>query len=258
MNASITISLAQVPVVKGNVQANLSSHLAMIERSSALGADVVVFPELSLIGYELELIGEQAFSHDPSNFTSLSQAAIEHNVVVIVGCPLKTPGAAKPAIGAVICFPNGAVKFYSKQYLHKGEEVYCSSGAEDYLFNIKGYRVALAICSDFSSPEHSLKARDLGADIYIVSALISDSGIEPDAKLLSNIAEANNFPVLLSNHISPTGGWSACGNNSVWDAGGHLVFGSDSKESCVVLCSIEGREISVAKIEQISIGRVQP
>jgi predicted amidohydrolase len=247
MNTSITISLAQVPVAKGNVQANLSSHLDMVDRSSTLGADVVVFPELSLIGYELELVGELAFSQEPSNFTVLSQAAIEHNVIVIVGCPLKVLGSVKPTIGAVICFPNGAVEFYSKQYLHEGEEKYCSSGTEDYLFNIKGYRVALAICSDFSSSEHSLKARDLGADIYIVSALISDSGFGPDAEILSNIAATSNFPVLLSNHISPTGGWSACGNNTVWDSGGNLVFGSESKESCVVVCSIKGHEINVAK-----------
>jgi predicted amidohydrolase len=246
-NSDLTISLAQVSVLKGDVSANLINHLEMITQSSSFGANVVVFPELSLTGYELELAASLAFDQNPLSFTELSQAARKHDIVVIAGCPLRNDHSEKPTIGAVICFPNGAVDFYSKQYLHSGEEKYCSAGREDYQFSIKGRRVSLAICADFSMPEHSLNASKLGADLYLASALISESGYDADAKILSKIATSHQFPVLLSNHISRTGGWLACGNNTVWDANGQVVFRSESQQSCLVLCSFKGDEITVIK-----------
>lgn len=247
MKTGITISLAQIPVVKADLRENLSHHLTMIEQSSSYKADMVVFPELSLTGYELELAQELAMPQDSSVFTELSQASVENEIIVIAGCPLKSNNSTRPTIGAVICFPNGSIEFYSKQYLHEGEDKYYSHGSVDYLLNVKGRRIALAICADFSLPEHSSKARELGADIYIASALISDKGFDADAKILSDIAATQNFPVLLSNHISATGGWSACGNNSIWNASGELIFSSESKENCLVLCKIAGNDIDATK-----------
>lgn len=252
LKTSIRISLAQVPVVKGDVTENLAQHIKMIEQSSLCKADVVVFPELSLTGYELEFAQELALSETSHVFEVLSQAAVDHNIIVLAGCPLKvtlTLGRdAKPTIGAVICFPDGTREFYAKQYLHEGEGKHCSSGVVDYVFTVNGYRIALAICADFASPEHAQKARELGADIYIASALISERGFEADAKMLSSIAATHGFPVLLSNHISTTGGWAACGNNTVWNASGERVFSSESKEPCVVLCTMADHKIDAIKI----------
>lgn len=42
----------QLASLKGEVSANLQRHLACIEQAAALGAEPVVFPELSLTGYE--------------------------------------------------------------------------------------------------------------------------------------------------------------------------------------------------------------
>jgi len=243
VKTDLLISLAQVPVIKGNIEANLSNHISLVEASSHLGADVVVFPELSLTGYELALLERLAFDKNSSNILTLSEAAIQYDITIIAGCPLSVPNSVKPTISAVICFPNGQVDFYSKQYLHSGEEQYCSVGGDDYLFIIKGYKIALAICADFSSPAHALKAKKAGADLYLVSALISDSGFKADAQILSNIAVTHQLPVLLSNHISSTGGWFVCGNNSVWGKSGKLVLASQTKKTGVILCSVRGEEI---------------
>ncbi|WP_047043158.1 carbon-nitrogen hydrolase family protein [Vibrio mexicanus] len=247
MASSINISLAQVPVFKEDIAANIEQHLVAIEASASIGADLVVFPELSLTGYELKSVGKLALGKEPSNFSQLSQAASKHNISVIVGCPLVSDDSLKPYIGAVICHSNGNIEFYDKQHLHDGEHEYCSSGSEDYFLNIKGYKVALAICADFSCPEHAKRAKRSGAGVYLASALISKSGYSTDARLLSDIAAINGMPVLLSNHISQTGGWSVCGNNSVWDGEGKLVTSSESVEECVVLCTITGSRVGAFK-----------
>lgn len=247
MKTSVTISLAQVPVTRGDFGANLECHLKMIEQSSEYNADVVVFPELSLTGYELDLAAQSAFSLEPSNFKALSNASVDNEIIVIAGCPLTICNSSKPTIGAVICFPNGEVQFYSKQYLHDGEDQYCSFGSTDYFFYVNGYQVALAICADFTKREHSQEAKKLGADIYVVSALISDQGFVTDSKILSAIASEHRFPVLLSNHISVTGGWATCGKSTVWNTRGENVMGDMLEESGLVLCTIAGHEVEAAK-----------
>ena len=85
----ITIGLAQTVVSNGNIEKNTYHHLEMIKLASKQGADIVVFPELSLTGYELELARELAIPDEAEHFSALSQAAVNHNVVVIAGCPLK-------------------------------------------------------------------------------------------------------------------------------------------------------------------------
>ena len=50
----INLALAQVTTVLGNVEKNLEKHLAVIRDAGLRGADLVVFPELSLTGYVLQ------------------------------------------------------------------------------------------------------------------------------------------------------------------------------------------------------------
>ncbi|TON18370.1 carbon-nitrogen hydrolase family protein, partial [Vibrio parahaemolyticus] len=78
-------------------------------------------------------------------------------------------------------------------------------------------------------------------------ALISGNGFTPDSKILSEIALEHRIPVLLSNHISETGGWETCGKSSVWDSFGKLVISSSEKESGLVLCTIAGNELEATK-----------
>ena len=236
-NSTITIGLAQLPVAKGAVAENLETHLAYIDRAAKQGADVVVFPELSLTGYEPELLERLALPKTSGVFSTLGKAAARHNIVVIVGCPLVNPGH-KPYIGAVIGFPSGECEFYAKQHLHDGEDAYCSAGNESYLFSVNDARIALAVCADFAHPAHSDAAAAQHVDLYIASALISEAGYKADAELLSGIAQRHQFPVLLSNHISITGGWQACGNSGGWNAQGEHVVVANGCEHGIVLCHL--------------------
>ncbi|ENM3868962.1 carbon-nitrogen hydrolase family protein [Vibrio cholerae] len=247
MEPRIIISLAQMPVARGDINVNLKNHIRMIVQSSYYQADVVVFPELSLTGYELDLAAELSFSPDPLSFKDLSQASVDNNIIVIAGCPLKNNHSSKPTIGTVICFPDGSVQFYSKQYLHEGEDKYFSSGTTDYFFTVNGYKIALAICADFINSAHSQRAKTSGADIYVVSALISVDGFAADSKMLSKIAMRHGFPVVFSNHISETGGWKTCGKSSVWDSFGKIVDCFNDKEIGLLLCNIAGSDITATK-----------
>ena len=49
-----TLALAQINTRLGNIQANLEKHLQLADEALRSGADLLVFPELSLTGYVLQ------------------------------------------------------------------------------------------------------------------------------------------------------------------------------------------------------------
>src|SRR6266567_6276194 len=51
---SFTIALAQIDSVIADVGRNVRKHLEFVRRAKAGGADLVVFPELSLTGYSVK------------------------------------------------------------------------------------------------------------------------------------------------------------------------------------------------------------
>ncbi|HEX9013110.1 MAG TPA: nitrilase-related carbon-nitrogen hydrolase, partial [Anaerolineaceae bacterium] len=61
----LTTALAQMNTQLGNVNANLEKHLAMIQEARSSGADLVIFPELSLTGYYVQDIASTV-SHRPT------------------------------------------------------------------------------------------------------------------------------------------------------------------------------------------------
>jgi predicted amidohydrolase len=50
----LKIAAAQITSKKGGIETNISTHLKAIERASELAVDYLVFPELSITGYEQE------------------------------------------------------------------------------------------------------------------------------------------------------------------------------------------------------------
>ncbi|WKV91860.1 hypothetical protein [Halomonas sp. HAL1] len=80
--------------------------------------------------------------------------------------------------------------------------------------------------------------------MYLASALISPGGYTHDAELLAAIAQRHQLPVLLTNHVSTTGGWQTCGNSGGWNAAGELSIKSNVTQPSLVLCQINHGAIS--------------
>jgi len=55
---------AQIRPFKGNIQKNIEAHKRFIELAVSYKADIIIFPELSLTGYEPTLAKELATTQD--------------------------------------------------------------------------------------------------------------------------------------------------------------------------------------------------
>jgi predicted amidohydrolase len=80
---TLTIALAQIAPRLGALETNLATHRALLDEARSSGADLVVFPELGLTGYQLQdLASEVAMRLDDERLGRL--AAATHGLSAIV------------------------------------------------------------------------------------------------------------------------------------------------------------------------------
>ena len=232
----LIIAVAQISATKGNVEKNIATHIKAIEKASSLGVSYIVFPELSLTGYEPELAAELAFTDDDQRLSPLIDCARLHNVIVGAGAPLRNKqlSEALPHIGQLTIFPAGAVESYAKIHLHPGEEKFFSPGRRHYTFDINDTRIASAICADTNHAIHAKTCCDLGARLYIAGVWITESGYSADALALSGYARDLNMLVAIANYSQMPDGRSTAGKSAIWGESGLLASADDSQNALVI------------------------
>ncbi|MEP7141950.1 MAG: carbon-nitrogen hydrolase family protein [Ferruginibacter sp.] len=215
------ICVAQTRPVKGDFQSNLDHHKKLIDLAVSNGADTIIFPELSLTGYEPTLAKELATNQDDSRFDDLQKISDDKQITIGAGMPVKAnPGIL---IGMIIFQPNQPRQTYSKQYLHADETPYFINGLQQAILTGDNNKIAIAICYELSVPEHSEKAYKSGAEFYIASVAKSENGVEKAVKNLSRIANKYSMTVLMSNCVGQCDDFECGGKTSAWNNKGELM-----------------------------------
>ncbi|KWS28832.1 carbon-nitrogen hydrolase family protein [Pseudomonas syringae pv. syringae] len=230
------LAAAQFCSARGDIESNLSGHLAFMQRASELGASYLLFPELSLTGYEPELALELALLADDARLAPLVALAKKLRLTTTLGMPLRGPNDSV-LIGALTFTAGGDVIAYAKQYLHPGEDVVFSAGNQDCYLPLDQHRIGLCVCADFAHAEHAQRMAQGAAWVYAASVLISPGGYEYDARLLSGHARRHSLPVLIANHGGPTGGWQSAGRSGLWDEAGRWVGGMQGEGGGLVIAT---------------------
>jgi len=219
----ICIAAAQSPSIAGDIDANVRIHLRFIEAAQEQGVELLLFPELSLCGYELPLLRDCLLTPDDARLAPLRNAATATGMRIIAGAPLAGDSDALPCIAAITFLPDGTTTVYRKQYLHPGEERYARPGPMGaHCQELGGQRYAQAICADATHYQHAADAAAAGASIYLAGVLISEAGYANDAAKLQRYASDFGMGVLMANHAAPSGGYAAAGRSAWWQAGGLL------------------------------------
>jgi predicted amidohydrolase len=199
------------------------------------GVQLLMFPELSLTGYEPTLARELALLPDSARLQPLRDLARQTAMTTVVGLPLRQPGSDEILIGALVFAADGSQAVYSKQHLHPGEEVVFSPGHGGDALMLGGERIALSVCADFTHARHVQAAADAGASIYATSVLIGEGGYPRDSGLLQGYAREHSLGVLMANHGGPSGGWACAGRSAFWAAGGELVVSAEGVGDLLVI-----------------------
>ena len=229
----LTIAAAQTTSIGGDIAANIAGHARVMAAAGDLGVQFLVFPELSLTGYEPAIARARTLEPDDARLDPLRSLAVRLGMAVVAGAPMaSTNGRCR--LAALAFLPDGSVSTYSKQHLHPGEEVFFEPGPGGELLRIGGETVALAICADANHPRHAASAASRGASVYAAGVVITEKGYAADAALFERYAAEHGMTCLMANYAGPTGGWYPAGKSAIWCAGGRRVVAAEGKEALVV------------------------
>jgi predicted amidohydrolase len=215
------IAVVQTRPVACEIGVNVNAHERWVKRAAAHGAEMVFFPELSLLGYEPKHAARFALRADDARldvFQMLSQAL---RITIGVGPP--TPGDAGVRISMLVFQPNAARIVYSKQHLHSDELPYFVAGSGQITLAASREVVAPAICYESLLDAHSDAAAALGATVYAASVAKSAKGLAKADAHYPAIARRHALRVLMANCVGPCDDFEAAGGSAVWNARGERV-----------------------------------
>lgn len=226
------LALAQISSKSADVEFNIDTHINAILKASKEGVDYLVFPELSLTGYELERGLELAFSPHDKRLEKLIDTCARNNITVCVGVPLYVDETVH--IGSIIIKASGEIETYSKIHLHGDEKKYFTEGINHHCIKIDDTTIANAICADTSHSIHARTCKSLGADIYVAGVLYFPSCYDKDIKMLSSYAKEYDMLVGMANHNKPTGPHTGIGKSALWDKNGLIVCANETDDVLVI------------------------
>ncbi|WP_339545793.1 carbon-nitrogen hydrolase family protein [Pseudomonas sp. RA_35y_Pfl2_P32] len=232
---TLTVAAAQSISIAGDVHANIARHQRFIVAAAEQGVQVLVFPELSLSGYERGLAAQLAIAPDAALLQPLRDLTREVGVTAVVGMPIRLSDDSPVLIGALVLAADGSLAVYSKQHLHPGEEVAFAPGTGGGPLTLGDDTIALAVCADFSHASHAAAAAEVGAKIYAAGVLITEGGYAADSALLQGHAREHGMLVLMANHGGATGGWASAGRSAIWATDGRLLAAAPGVGDALVI-----------------------
>ena len=249
----LRVALAQLDLLVGDVQGNLARVLAESRRAAGAGADLVVFPELTLSGYPPEdLLFHRGLRAQVEEALATLDATIHASggaepplPAVIVGYPEYKGSGHPPRLynAASLLRRDGTPARHRKNCLPNyrvfDEKRYFEAGTEATVFELRGFRVGLLICEDAWEPEPARAARAAGAELLIVinaSPYEQRKQRERERVLRARVAEVA-LPIAYLNLVGGQDELVFDGRSVVFDRHGELVLRARAFDEA--LCCVE-------------------
>ena len=231
MNAPkrLTLALAQINLLVGDVQGNLTRALDEAARARAeWGADLILFPELTLSGYPPEDLLFHRGLRTQIDQAVLDLAAAAPGISLIVGYP---EYAGTQIYNSAAVFRDGAQLALTRKsclpnYRIFDEQRYFTAGAAPAVFECQGYKLGLLVCEDVWEPEPARSARSRGAEVLLVinaSPYNMHKQREREAVVRERAGECQ-VPIVYLNLCGGQDELVFDGNSFVMDANGEVVF----------------------------------
>jgi predicted amidohydrolase len=239
------IALAQTEPVAMNVEANLRAAERTLAMAADRGAELTVFPELSLTGYELDGIARTPAAWlaagDP-RLDGVRKLCAATRTAAVLGGPWRDGGGA-PRLAAIVIGTDGGVHASGKQYLHGREVELFVADRPAPPFVVGGWRVAVAVCFDVAHPAHAVEAAAQRADLYVGSSLY-EAGQERRSDLhFGARAMDHRMFAALANYAGTSGGWVSCGGSGVWSPSGDVVDRVSGSDETLLVVALDRAEL---------------
>lgn len=232
------IAVAQVKFYN-DLYKNLDNILSFIDTAANEGVNIICFPEMSLTGYNTELLKSQELNQKVDELMlHIKQKCKKYHMVAIIGHPYKN--ANKLFNRATVIFPSEDFISYDKWYPTEIEAKIFSSGNELVVFEHLGKRFGIAICRDQNYHEIFKGYKEKNCDGAFILAAHFYNPKEARWKIDKNraipITRAceNQYFVFLANAVGPHLNMISLGHSLIVDGDGCIVVEADEAAECLL------------------------
>lgn len=233
------IALAQINCVIGDFEQNTSRIIDKIKKAEKEGADLVVFPELSVTGYPaLDLLEYTDFVD--KCYESIGKIALScKNIAAIVGSPAyNDKSKGKKLYNSAFFLAEGKIQ----QVFHKGllpnydvfdEYRYFEPSDSFDILKFKGKRIAVTVCEDLwslddktlyvKSPMEVLSEQQPEILINIAASPFSYNQRNERKSILAKNALQYDLPVFYVNHTGANTDLIFDGGSMIIDSKGKII-----------------------------------
>ncbi len=244
------LALAQINPTVGDLPGNSRKILDFARRARDQGADLVVFPEMGLVGYPpLDLLDRPAFIEAVQRAIERLAQALPPDLGVILGAPVPNGGkVGKRLFNAALLIEGGRIQDAAYKTLLPTYDVfdeyrYFEPAPRRRVVTWRGLRLGLHVCEDMwnnedAAPYHLYEANPidelaaLGIDLFInISASPFAVGKHRTRNaLIEAICREHGRPFVLVNQVGANTELIFDGDSRVHAADGSLIYGAPSFE----------------------------
>jgi len=247
----IKIALAQINPTVGIFEENCTKIVSYIKKAKNKGADLVVFPELALMGYPPEdLLHKSHFIEKNKHFLNIIKHQVS-GIVVLLGFVDKKKDAIYNSCALIqdkkiqdvyhkIILPNYGV-FDEKRYFTAGDTL--------SLYELKNYKFAVSICEDAWQKGFVdlLRSKQLDFIVNISASPFHLGKVAIREKILSRIARQTNSFTFYCNLVGGQDEIIFDGTSKVFSAQGQLIVSAKRFCEDLLVFSFDKRKKYLAK-----------
>ena len=228
MDQRLRVVMAQLNIRVGDVHGNVEKIIEAAQSArDDLGAQIIVFPELTLCGYPPEdlLLRSSMQSRIEKALARVREAA--RGIVIVIGFPWVEDGARYNSC-AVISEGEEVARYYKQRlpnYRVFDEKRYFESGSGPCVVNLFGIQIGITICEDIWFSEPLKQACDAGAQIMLtLNASPFHRGKQAEREsLLAQRADECSIPMVYVNQVGGQDELVFDGNSFVVDGHGKVT-----------------------------------
>ena len=244
---TLKIALAQTNFLVGSIAANVDNIIkAACHARDELGADMIVFPELTVTGYPAEDLLLRADFITAANNALYQLADRVTGIALVVGFPERD--GDKLYNSAAVLHQGAITACYRKRALPNygvfDEQRYFKAGNQPCVFEFNGLFIGLTICEDVWQPGIIETNKQAGAQLLLtLNASPFNSGkIHQREAIICSQIKLAQIPLVYVNQVGGQDELIFDGASFVVDAGGEIVFRAEEFKEQISVVEFDGNK----------------
>src|SRR3954453_14567576 len=266
MEFPLRIALLQINPTAGDIGGNSALIIDGVKRASEQGADLVVTPELALMGYlPRDLLMSRGFVRKSCEELGRIARELKDSPPVLVGVATPNPAEmGRPLFNSAVLLQGGSVG----QAFHKtllptydvfDEDRYFEPAAEPGVLELDGWKLGISICEDVWNDRDFWQRRRYHHDPIevlthkgaqaIINLSASPFTVEKQAlreRMLSQMARKYGLPLMIVNQVGGNDDLIFDGRSAAFDETGRLFCRARGFADDLAMVDLDARSGTIA------------